>query len=1137
MAQHTIFTFQLKTNEYEPAYPLFTINRWVKIYWDDVTETVRVYISESSDPTGVPVGEALSGPYISGSTKMSIAGGKQAVNPGYSFCDGLTLVNHRINITGGSRSTWTGPYDFPYVIRTDTPNHWSCDIHQCNIDFDLIATDITEDSGSGDGSILVAADSDAGPVKFTLNPNAVYTDGDTFFPDGYPGDPDANSYTFTGLAAASYTVYALDTFNCKAQLTVIVPVTAPVYGVRWRLLFEDIKVTADSRVDIEEKDYVGEITLVQMTGTPVIRSWRGESVEDIFNTIISYQIDIQLISSTDFQFIDLFTQDERQFRVKSYRNDILNFVGYVTPMFYSEPYYTKENYPVNIVATDQIGNLKDLDFTDDFGNIIRQEISFLEAISIILRKTDIDIDIFEAVNIYAEGMDGTPINFLNPSFEAGVLTPFVNITTEMSSYAFQWFFGNVANSDPPGGSFGGTPALAQVRPNSIENWPLGDYTIEITGYQSGATLGMTAWLYGFDDEAGNGREIYSPSIGGLVDGAASATISGTVTVDVSKKYLGVALTRNGPSGLHEVTIEDINITASPNDTEQSSSLQQCFIDPGVYLNDGEPLKCDEVLNALLISFGARLYQAFANDNLYWVVESIGQKSGTVNYRIFNLNGELQDYGTVYSTVDILQPNSTNRISWINRSALLSILPSYNKISFTIELNFDNNLLPSSFESGDIIEQESGAPQIIGWTYDLTNGDGVGFGLDTLTNETGVTEENKSALFVDFSDSPDYREIIFLAEEFDLDKVSSTDLVFGFDVYFRGFFQDIYSYIDYSLKIGDKYAQPNGGFASTSTSALIEDEWIRVYIDKPLSWTDFSVKIVTHARSRVSGAVITSTLEGPVILKIRISNNRLYDYDSITDLRAQPTLSNEVGLNNLIRVKVLDDDDVIRFYKHDHSFEADNYPDLIRPNDYVSISNTSVWVLEKTVTLPDRVAWLNGVLIDNIKMGFDEDFPESLTYSKENNPNIKLDLPRDIIHSDLALYPEDIEDVPVYDTNFQRLLKNWIRFSDGTPTSLWFRGYSEESRSLIDILMRMYQGQLSSPSFKFTGELDTDVSPSLFNLFREVRLDKKLIAMALSIHDHNNVIEAELLELKTGSEGEPPADIYEFTEEFTTEFDS
>lgn len=1130
MAQHTIYTFQLRTNEYAPTYALFTINRWVKIYWDDVTESVRIYISESSDPTGVPVGEAISGPYIPGTPKISVAGGAQRVNPGYSFCAGTMLVNHRINLDVRSRSTFFGPYDFPYVIRTDTPDHWSCDMHQCNIDFDLIATDITEDSGAGDGSILVAADTDAGPVKFTLNPNAVYSDGDTFFPDGYPGDPLANSYTFTGLAAASYTVYALDTFNCKTQLTVIVPVDTSVYGVRWRLLFEDLKVTSDVQVDIEEKDYVGGITLIQMAGNPVIRSWRGESVEDIFNTIIAYQIDIALISSSDFEFIDIFTQDERQFRVKSYRDDVLNFMGYIKPMFYSEPYYAKENYPVNIVATDQIGNLKTLDFTDDFGNLIRQQISFLEAISIILRKTDIALDIFEAINIYAVGMNGTPINFLNPYFDNGVLIPFVNIPTEQTGYDFQWFFGNVANSDPGAGVWGGVPALSQLRPNSIENWPLGDYDFEVTGYQSGATLGMGAWLYGFDDDAGNGREIFG-FIGNFVDGAASATVTGTITVGVSKKYLGVGFVRNGPDGLHEMTVESLNITASPNDVELSSPIQQCFIDPEVYIKDGKPLKCDEVLNALLISFGARLYQACVIDNDYWIIESIEQKSGTVNYRIFNLNGEFQSSGSIYSTVSIKKPGTTDRLAWRDRSANLSILPSYNKISFNIAFEFDNNLLPSSFEKEDIIEQESGAPQIVGWTYDLTNGDGIGFGIETLTKETGVTDTNKGALFIDFSNCNDYKEIILITKEFNLDPISDANLVLSFDVYFRGLFQDVVSYIDYSLKIGDLYLLPVN-LPNTITDSLIDGEYIRLYVDKPLSWTNFTKKVLSRQR------IFSTTLEGPVILKIRASNNKLYDYADITALRAQVTDENEIEGNNVTQVKVLDGD-VIRFYKIDFSDDADSSPDVIRPDDYFGL----LWRLEKTVQNP-LVAnpdappfWLNGLLLDNITLGFDLEFPESLTYEKENNPNIKLNLSKDIVHSDLALYPEDIEDKPVYDTNFQRLLKNWIRFSDGKPTSLWYRGYTDEQRSLVDILMRMYQGQLTSPSYKFTGTFDTDINPSLFNLFLEERLNKKFVAMALSISDHLNTIEAELLELKTGANGEPPADIYEFTEEFSTEFDA
>lgn len=1121
MAQHIIFSVQLKTNEYAVLYPLFTINRWIKGYYDDVTETVRIYLSESEDPAGVPVGEALAGPYISGTPKIAFPHGADRNDLGYTFCDGLDRVNYKVNIEVQSRSSFLGPYDFPYVTQTIQTGHWACEIHQCDIAFDLLATDITEDSGASDGSVVLDSSTSAGPPKYTQNPNAQYSSADAFFPDGYPIDPDATSYTFTGLAAGSYTFYALDSYNCKTQLTVIIPPTAPVYGVRWRFEYEDTKVLFDGRVDVEERDYAGSITTVKGSGDPVIRSWLGESITDIFNTLIGYVLQLNLLSETDFQFVDLFTQDERKYRVKSYRDGAVNFQGFVTPMLYSEPYYIKQNYPVNITATDQIGTLKDIEFTDDFGNLITQQISFMDAICIILRKTNVDLPIFEAVNIYAVGMDGTPINFLNPSFEQGVLSPWVNVPFGGTLSVFQWFTGNIADTDPGPGSYSGAQALAQPRPNSTENWPEGDYEVTINAGQEDATNGVGLYLWGFDDAAGNGAVSFG-LIDTMDDGDPASDYTATITVNASKRYLGIGFSRFGPSGATHIFVNSIDIIASPDDVVESSPLQQCFFDPTVYIKDGKPMKCNEVLHFLLASFGARLYQA----NAQWIVESIEQKTGTVNYRIFNLSGELQDTGTSYATVDIKRGVESDRVAYKNRSGLLTILPSYNNISFNIDFTIDNNLLTTGFEKEHIVEIDGSAPQILGWSYDLTNGDGIGFGIESLNDDTKTGgADNKSALFVDFADCTDYKEIILTHEVFDLAPVSEANLIFSFDVYFRALFNNIVSYIDFSVKIGDMYLLPIG-IPTDNDETLIDGEYIRVYVDRPLSWTQFKKTVFSRQRS------FSTTLEGPVVVKMRISNNKLYEYGSLTALRAQVTEDNEIR-DNLTRVKVLDDD-VIRFYTYEVSAEADNAPDVIRPDDY----STRLWKLEKTVAIPeDETFWLNGVLIDNIKLAFDIDFPEELIYTKSNDENIKLDLEKPLIHGDLALYPEDVETPANFDSNYQRLLNNWIRFSDGTPTSLWYRGYSSERRSLLDILMRMYQGQMSSPSFKFSGSFDCDVDPSLFNLFLEVRLNRKLMAMSLSIHDADNELEAELLELKAGSDGEPPADIYEFTEEFSTELDA
>jgi hypothetical protein len=180
--------------------------------------------------------------------------------------------------------------------------------------------------------------------------------------------------------------------------------------------------------------------------------------------------------------------------------------------------------------------------------------------------------------------------------------------------------------------------------------------------------------------------------------------------------------------------------------------------------------------------------------------------------------------------------------------------------------------------------------------------------------------------------------------------------------------------------------------------------------------------------------------------------------------------------------------------------------------------------------------MNSVLIDNVILSVEREFDE-LAYEKEFDPNIKQTLVRDITHTDFAITSDDIE-TPESDPNLERTVKNMIKDSNGNPTSFWFRDYeSSESRTLMDILMRMNAGQVTSPAMKLSGSSITNQDVSFATLFYAPFLDKKFLNMYMAIHDFDRAVDVELLELKAGAEGEPPADVYEFTEEFSTEFDA
>jgi hypothetical protein len=965
MALNLLYQFTLRSSYTGD----FVSGNVVKSYWDDVSLSIKVHVFSS---TGTDLGEKASGPTVTGNYSSRSF---RPINYQYKFCDGTTLNSFTLyNI--GSESYENAQFVFPYAQRVQTANHFSCVAEiVCDIQFTINLTSVVHDSGVGDGEITVNATTSYGSPRYTRDPNATFADAD-------PANSGSN-FVITGLAAGSYVIYAIDTNGCKAQITVIVKDESAElsYSTRWRLEYEDERNLGTTRVDIEEAEYAGSVVEVKGAEDPVILSWRGETIDDIFTTFIASECQVSLISRTHFQFLDIFTEDERKFRVKYYRDTgsgfVLKWVGFVLPMLYQEQYFRTEDYAITITATDQIGILKDHDFLDDFGNEIKENISFLDAISIILRKTDIDLNIHESVNIFAEGMD--------------------------------------------------------------------------TG-------------------------------------------------------------------------------------DNDSALQQAYINPSIYYQVGsekvfidgrfetifnnEPKKCDYVLNQLLVSWGARLYQADG----YWRIELVEEKSDVADYRIFNLYGIHQSSGT-YQTVVDLRDAADEYIALKERSGILNILPSYNKIRFEIDRGFKNNLLTSGdFETRDIVNG-----QFKGWGFDITNGAGITYGYEKYKEPI---KDSLGGLFINFNNTNAPREIVIQSEPFELQLVDNVNFKFSFDIMYRPVFEGFYYYVDYSIKIGDKYVTPYNLPNLSPGTSLIDGEYLRVFTDDALKWNTIEKGVLTSLRQ------LNSTLEGPVVVKIRVKNIPMYEYGSIASLKAFATDNVDyLSQRGSFIVSVLDGD-LIRYYRFISGTNAESSPDILRPNDFHATNNPYVWKLDKSIILPtENVDYLlDGVIIDNVILSVEREFDE-LIYEKSFNPRIKQDLVKQITHSDFALTVENIE-VPESDPNLERIVSNFIKLSDGTTTDFWGRRYvTGESEPLMVLLMNMYQGQVTSGSMKISGNTITNQEVSFSTLFNATFLDKKFVNMYMAIHDFERFVDVELLELKTGDDGAPPADIYEFTEEFTTEFNA
>ena len=272
----------------------------------------------------------------------------------------------------------------------------------CDILFPGTPT-IAQDTGSGNGSITFTATS-SNTINYSLR-DFVYGD--------LTGGVQLSS-TFSNLTAGNYTLYAIDSKNCKATYAFTIPLvsapstppaTPPTQGTKYQLKVTDYN-GAIHVVNISKKNYSGAITQIDGgSDDPIIYSTRLEGEQDIFPQVIPAQVQLFINSTVPFQFQELFTSDSDTFRVQYYLNSSLVFVGKIWPQGYSEPYLEYNNYPVTLVATDGLAELDDLDFVDDMGNRFYGKQKSISIIAYALRKLNFALNIRCVTNIYATGMN------------------------------------------------------------------------------------------------------------------------------------------------------------------------------------------------------------------------------------------------------------------------------------------------------------------------------------------------------------------------------------------------------------------------------------------------------------------------------------------------------------------------------------------------------------------------------------------------------------------------------------------------------------------------------------------------------------------------------------------------------------
>lgn len=360
------------------GYPNWIAPRRIFVMFDTVTYAITIQIRTGS-------GTVIESPSLGPALYQGINGHSVVITPSpyYQFCEGTTL--RKISLIN----------TFPYATLAAFPNHNLCQIVPvCDLAFDSIAT-VTEatDPDSNDGSFTVSATSSNGEIRFSLTPNFDYDTASNT--SGY----------FFNLLPGAYTVYAKDAADCYASKDIVIPVTT-VYNPKYVGIYDCVHDGFKTKVEILERGFDEASTEVCFSGRPFKLSYKPRTK---YTTFVPSYCEIELLEETEDQFEEIFTQDERKYRIDYYK-DLgsgweLKWTGYLVPQIYRQSIVRENKNYVILKASDQLANLEKEDFVDDSGSIYEGELSQMEIICEIIKKTGLTINIRSADDIFDVGMN------------------------------------------------------------------------------------------------------------------------------------------------------------------------------------------------------------------------------------------------------------------------------------------------------------------------------------------------------------------------------------------------------------------------------------------------------------------------------------------------------------------------------------------------------------------------------------------------------------------------------------------------------------------------------------------------------------------------------------------------------------
>jgi hypothetical protein len=283
---------------------------------------------------------------------------------------------------------------FPYATYYTLENHNACTVNPETCDLMVVGAPSVVSTGSGvpDGSITVTATS-TNAIQYKLGSDFVYGDGSA-----------QATGVFTGLLPGTYRIYIRDSVNCGVNILIIVPINNQ-FGTKFRLEYDDAEGVR-TRLDITKRGYSGSITEVTAGNKPFEASLRGEASEDKFEPLMAISCVLNLVSLTDQQFLEIYTNDPNLYRIHYSKGAAPDLKGVykILPQQYHEE-FKAQPYFVSVTATDGLPELRNFHLIHDDGQKFFGTEKLIKIIAHCLSFNKLELPIRVACNMYAVGMN------------------------------------------------------------------------------------------------------------------------------------------------------------------------------------------------------------------------------------------------------------------------------------------------------------------------------------------------------------------------------------------------------------------------------------------------------------------------------------------------------------------------------------------------------------------------------------------------------------------------------------------------------------------------------------------------------------------------------------------------------------